>query len=553
MKKTNQNQIFSAMLLLCLSACSVPVAPLQPANPNLVQYCISEGPGKCFVSATQAYGWPAVVAVFLIFNALSFSFFAFLTGLGKALADKGESLGNEVLNRLFGRKSSLSLREAVKSAFVFVKKALTRQQVVTNWQIFIVLIATVFGSLLLALSLGSFLPAADFLTKTPPITDTPIASFTQTIVSSPTSTRTPSEFPTNTPTLSSTPQPSPTEVPSQTPMGTLTPTPSNTLQPANTEIPSPTATSIVVINPNSGFLDSRSVGEPPRGLVFSPDGKTIIVAGSNNSIQILTTNDLGAPIRKFSWTVGALRNIVEIPESDLFVAGSSDKKIHIWHSGLENPPGFFANHDSQVYSLAFAKTELGLILVSGGNNEIKFWSFPDGQLLRIIDRHGGIVNSLAFSPDGKWLASSGDDRLTLIWRVADDRQPQILGQEAWASSQINEVAFVPNETAMIVGAGDDGRVYVWGENEGEFSRLAGLPSFNDASLTKLVFSLDGELLVTGDVQGHLRIWDFKQRKSIALISAHEGPIISLAFSPDGRFLVTGGLDDYRVRLWQIRE
>jgi WD40 repeat protein len=156
--------------------------------------------------------------------------------------------------------------------------------------------------------------------------------------------------------------------------------------------------------------------------------------------------------------------------------------------------------------------------------------------------HDAAVNSVAFSPDGKWVASGSDDRSARLWNIDN-------GQEVYPPlvhlGPVLDVSFSPDGGRLLTRSGDDssGEARIW---EAPSGRLLGTVK-RRGRMPIAIFSPDGrELLISDDATGAQLCDGFTGQLKRPL--PHPAPIVAAAFSPDGRRLVTSATDS-RVRLW----
>jgi hypothetical protein len=174
----------------------------------------------------------------------------------------------------------------------------------------------------------------------------------------------------------------------------------------------------------------------------------------------------------------------------------------------------------------------------------------------VLDGHSGRVHSVAFSPDGRALASGCDQgvrpdgslvkggRRDRLWDVASQTcVAGLTGPEGAAHA----VAFRPDGAALA--SGNSGQpVHIW--RLGSRFRRGPVSLTGDVDVVSVAFSPDGTLLATGSCHKTVRLWDMTARTCIATLSGHSGWVHSVAFSPDGGTLTTGG-GDHTVRIWDV--
>ena len=195
-----------------------------------------------------------------------------------------------------------------------------------------------------------------------------------------------------------------------------------------------------------------------------------------------------------------------------------------------------------VWSVAFTPDAVSLVTIGG--NEARRWSIAERTELQAYRPHGAIAG-VAFSPDGKYVATAGWDDVVKIWDVAEKRAVRKL--QGRHSGGINSVAF-DRDGKYLLTAGDDKTAILWRADDGSFVR-----SFvgHADRVTHAAFSYDGKRIVTSSADKTARTWttdDGRLLREFKGTQGHDWPVLWAEFSRDGKQLVTAAADDL-AKLW----
>jgi len=203
---------------------------------------------------------------------------------------------------------------------------------------------------------------------------------------------------------------------------------------------------------------------------------------------------------------------------------------------------FQTGHSEGVNSVSFSPD--GKYIASGKDEDtVKLWEVESGKEIRTFTGHTSSVTSVSFSPDGKYIASGSNDDTVKLWEVDSGKEIRTLTGH---TGDVNSVSFSPDGKYIASGSDDD-TVKLWEVDSGkEIRTLTGHTSF----VKSVSFSPDGKYIASGSNDDTVKLWEVDSGKEVRTFSGHTECVKSVSFSPDGKYVISGSWDD-TVKLWEV--
>ena len=274
----------------------------------------------------------------------------------------------------------------------------------------------------------------------------------------------------------------------------------------------------------------RGHGGPVRALAVTGG---LVASGGFDQAVILWDPATGQARRVLRWHRGAVNALLPLPDGRLASAGE-DARLALWGEAGEEPAAVLEGHTEPVAGLAAH----GALLASAGwDGTVRLWDLRGGAAARVLEGHAGIVNAVAFTPDGT-LHSTGQDGTLRRW-AADG------GHRVLAEWGLPRTALLALPDGTLAAAGVDGSVILVAP-DGTQREVQAAPR----PVVALAASADGATLAVGSIGGSVTLFALPGGTPRATLEGPGLPVWSAAFSPDGRVLWTGG-QDRLLRAWDV--
>lgn len=168
---------------------------------------------------------------------------------------------------------------------------------------------------------------------------------------------------------------------------------------------------------------------------------------------------------------------------------------------------------------------------------------PGLTLRRILRGHTGTINRIAWSPDGRLIASPSSDKTIHVWKIDTGELLQVLKGH---QQRVTTVAWSPDGKYLAAG-GDAQRIIIWDIETGKLHRK--LKREHTWFIISLAWSPDGSMLASGSWDNNIGIWDGTSGELLRKLNC-SNHVVSVAWSPDGRTLASADYDN-SISLWEV--
>jgi WD40 repeat protein len=297
------------------------------------------------------------------------------------------------------------------------------------------------------------------------------------------------------------------------------------------------------------------------GLSLSRDGKTLVVAGGDAKIRFVDIAT-GAVQRTLSGHTNALYRAIFSPDEKLLASSSRDRTARTWDVATGRELRQLDGFRCSVKAVAFSPD--GQTLAASGNDGmLKLWNVSTGAELKSLIHVNSAdidmsVYSVAFGRDGKKIYAANGDGTISEWDVASGTETR-----SWKAHDSFAFRLLFSPDYRLLASLADGVVKLWDTSTWHevktlsMIKMAGVITHSSA----IAFSNTGELIAASDiglepkqntyVYTQALVWNVKTGEKLFTIEGHKFDIDGLVFTRDGNFLLTGSIDT-TIKFWDMK-
>ena len=279
-------------------------------------------------------------------------------------------------------------------------------------------------------------------------------------------------------------------------------------------------------------------GTESNVATFSPDGQTLATSGDDGLVRLWDIGT-GELLHTLSAHPGKEGSVQFLPDGRSLLTGSHDGLVKRWDAGTGTEIERFQIEGSPFLCMALSPD--GTILAAGGRDRTMLWNLASRTLIRSLDGHQGRVLDVAFSHDGKHVATAGEgDRTTRLYEVPTGRHIRTFQGHTRA---VRSVKFVADDS-LLVSCSDDLTIRTWDVASGSQQLVS--PGHNQR-IWGLSVSPDGQTAVSASADRTIKVWNYRLPGDHTKLSIPT--TASFRFTPDSRVLISLEVSPWSLARW----
>lgn len=295
-----------------------------------------------------------------------------------------------------------------------------------------------------------------------------------------------------------------------------------------------------------------------RSLAFSPDGKTILSSSNDRTVRLWDVES-GQLLHLLTGHRERVKCVGISPDGQLLLSCSGDGQVRGWDKKLliHKKTGdcrYIIKATSKTITLINAlpvspNPQRPIFATGAEHGKVSIWNLETGQWQRSISAHSSSVLSLAFSKDGKWLASGSQNKTIKLWDLDNPGEQPLYTIANAHLSQILSLA-ISDQHQILVSGGADRTIKLWDLVTGKQRSPKHILQGHAGRVWCVAVSPDGSKIASASADFTVKLWDVETGELLQTFAGHLGEVRTVAVSKDN--LIASSGDDLEIKLWKFQ-
>lgn len=274
--------------------------------------------------------------------------------------------------------------------------------------------------------------------------------------------------------------------------------------------------------------------QPVHTVAFGPEDSDLFVTGSDDGSVRIWHIPTGRARRLLEEHTAPITAVAFNQDSSRFLTASEDGTAKLWDTEKSdrNAPDVPVTIFEQGSPVTAAALASGRVLTASDNGTLRLWEAESGALTQTFDSaHEGRVHSVALSADGNTAVSGGADGSAILWNLVSGEQRQTFAHDGGA---VLSVALSPDQSLVLTGS-DDNNAYLWDTSEGS---LIATWDAHEGAVNGVEFGAEGDRALTASSDGTTILWNVSNGEIVHRLDEQTYPVYDVSISPDGASIIT---------------
>lgn len=299
---------------------------------------------------------------------------------------------------------------------------------------------------------------------------------------------------------------------------------------------------IVNVKAQVNFLDEiKTKNHSVVAVAYSPNGNMFASAGYDQTIQI--RSNLGELIKRIDSNRDVAVQIAFSADNKYIAGGGGKAEVYVW--SVDNGTLVFKLKGHKKAITGIDISNKNIVASAGNDKKVILWDLATGNKIRECEGHSAEVIGVSFTADGNSLVSAGNDGSVIVWEGRTGAMLKNLSDNNKKTGAVTSVAFSPN--GNFIASAYEKKIIIWDAVAGFKLREM---EYKNGTILSMRFTPDSRFFITGSTGNEFVLWNVETATQMYKSEPQNDDLYSIAYSPDGNKLITADFSN-RISIWDI--